>query len=416
LLGLVGLLVLAVFLGIWLARDGVLPSRQAEGPKDSGQKQSRPHPSFAQGVTDDEIRVGMSAPFSGDARELGRDMQLGIDTYFRSVNDRGGVDGRKLTLVALDDGYDPHRALANLQELNEQRKVFAVLGNVGTPTALKTVPYAVQHKLLFFGPFTGAKALRKVPPARYVFNYRASYEEETAKIVEYLIRVKKVRPEQVAVFAQNDSYGQDGFEGVARVLRKHGRDRDQILHVTYAHGSTDVDAAVQKVMAHTDAIRAVVMVATYRPAARFIEKVKDARPDVIFTNVSFVGGHALADELGPKYREGVIVTQVVPPLDCDSTAVLKFREQLRTYFPNERPSFVALEGYIAAAVFVEGLRRVDGDLTTERLINVLESIRDLDLGTGAPIRYGASEHQGSHKVWGTILDAAGAFKEIDLDE
>ena len=131
----------------------------------------------AQGVTEAEVLLGMSAPFSGPARELGRGMELGINTYLHSVNDEGGVAGRKLRLVALDDGYEPERALANMQELDQQRKVFAVIGNVGTPTAEKTLPYALEKQLIFFGAFTGAKLLRKEPPDRFVFNYRAGYEE-----------------------------------------------------------------------------------------------------------------------------------------------------------------------------------------------------------------------------------------------
>src|SRR5207302_5366637 len=129
-----------------------------------------------------------------------------------------------------DDGYDPDRALANMRELRERRKVFAVIGNVGTPTAEKALPYALHKKVLFFGAFTGAKLLRKDPPDRYVFNYRASYEEETAKIVEYLFRKEKLRPDEIAVFDQNDGYGDAGFAGVAKIMRdKYQRNPNDIV-------------------------------------------------------------------------------------------------------------------------------------------------------------------------------------------
>src|SRR5262245_17013090 len=162
------------------------------------------------GVTDDAITLGMSAAFSGPSRELGNHMKLGLDTAFAEINDRGGIAGRALRLVALDDGYDGKRALANVQQLIDDRKVFAIIGNVGTPTAKEALPYALVHKVPFLGAFTGTGLLRRDPPDRYVFNYRASYEDETAKMIGYLVDVKKLPDHSIVVFAQNDSYGDAG--------------------------------------------------------------------------------------------------------------------------------------------------------------------------------------------------------------
>src|SRR5262249_43228758 len=139
------------------------------------------------------------------ARDLGNELKGGLETYFEFINDtQGGIHGRKIELWALDDAYKPELALANMKELYTERKVFAIIGNVGTPTAIKTLPYALEHQLLFFGAFTGAPLLRETPPARYVFNYRASYEEETAAIVKYLVEIKRIPAEQIAVFAQQE--------------------------------------------------------------------------------------------------------------------------------------------------------------------------------------------------------------------
>jgi eukaryotic-like serine/threonine-protein kinase len=366
-----------------------------------------------------ELLIGMSGPFSGLSKELGSEMARGIEVYFRHINDQGGVHGRKLKLVPLDDGYEPDRALANMKELHEERKVFAVLGNIGTPTAVETVPYAVKNKMLFFGAFTGAPLLRKVPPDRYVFNYRASYEEETAKIVEYLvdIRENRLRPEQIAVFDQDDRYGDAGFAGVVKVMRdRYQRDKSKIVRVRYDRNTIHVNDAVETIRKHPE-LRAVVMVATYEPAGEFIRRLKDVRPDLIFANVSFVGSEALAEYLlkhGKKYVDGVIVTQVVPPTESKASIVLKYHELLNFYFPEARPSFASLEGYIASALFVEGLQRVGPNPTTEKLIDTLETIRDLDIGTGALLSFSKSEHQASHKVWGTILDREGKFKVLEL--
>ncbi len=160
------------------------------------------------------------------------------------------------------------------------------------------------------------------------------------------------------------------------------------------------------------------MVATYKAAARFIEKVKAERPDMIFSNVSFVGSQALADELmsmGPKVAEGVMVTQVVPLPQSKSTAVLRYQELLPRYSLGEKPEFVSLEGYLTANLLIEGLRKAGRDLTTETLVDALENLRGVDLGVGAPMSFGMSEHQASHKVWGTVLDANGVFRNIDLE-
>ncbi|HYV38353.1 MAG TPA: ABC transporter substrate-binding protein, partial [Gemmataceae bacterium] len=287
------------------------------------------------GVTDQEILLGMTAPFSGGAKELGREMEIGLKAYFSHVNDQGGIAGRKLKLIALDDGYDPERALANIKELYEKHQIFATIGNVGTPTAERTLPYALSKKLIYFGAVTGAPLLRQDPPDRYVFNYRASYEDETSAIVKYLIEVKRLRPEQIAVFAQQDSYGDAGFKGVAKTLRKYDRRAEDILRVGHHRNSVDVTAAVQEILKH-DGIRAVVMVSTYRPAAAFIRQLKQANRDLLFTNVSFVGSDALAEELrqwGNDYAKNVIVTQVVPHPASHASAVLQYREALEKYYP-----------------------------------------------------------------------------------
>jgi len=249
-----------------------------------------------------------------------------------------------------------------------------------------------------------------------VFNYRASYEEETAAMVKYLLNIKKVKPDQIAVFAQNDGYGDAGFRGVARELRRHGRDQEQILRVGYERNKRDVDEAVQKVRKDSN-IRAVVMVPTYTPAALFIQKIKEDRKDMLFANVSFVGSDPLAEalrEAGPQYAEGVIVTQVVPHPQSQASAVLTYRELLGKFHPNEKPSFVSLEGYIDAMIFVRAMIMAGENLNTDTLIEALEKINRLDLGIGTSITYGPSDHQGSHKVWGTVLKN-GIYQPLELD-
>ena len=369
------------------------------------------------GMTDTEIRFGISAPFSGAAKELGNQMRLGIETAFNLANDAGGIGGRQAKLVVADDGYEPTRTADTMRQLFDKQQVFGFVGNVGTPTAVVALPYALDHHALFFGAFTGADLLRRDPPDRYVFNYRASYAEETDAVVRYLVKMRHLRPEQIAVFAQHDAFGDAGFAGVAKAMRALRGDDSAILRLDYERNTVDVDNAVAGLRAHKIPIKAVVMVAAYRAAAKFVEKTRDLYPTMIYTNVSFVGSTALASELtllGPRYANGVIVTQVVPAVDGYSSAILKYRTALAKYFPGEAPDYVSLEGYVDGTLLLEGLKRAGPQPDTEKLVDGLETLRNYDIGLGTLISFSQSEHQGSHKVWGTQLDDHGHYQPIDL--
>jgi ABC-type branched-subunit amino acid transport system substrate-binding protein len=369
------------------------------------------------GLTDSEIRFGISAPFSGAAKELGQNMKIGIEAAFNAVNASGGVHNRQLRLIAADDGYEPARTAEAMKRLYENDQIFGVVGNVGTPTAAVALPYALDRKMLFFGAFTGAGLLRSDPPDRYVFNYRASYAEETSAVVHYLVKMKRLRPNQIAVFAQQDSYGDAGFSGVTKAVRALGGDEKAILRLHYQRNTVDVDGAVEHLKKNRNSIKAVIMVPTYRAAAKFIEKTRDLFPGMIYTSVSFVGSTALANELmqlGKRFATGVIVTQVVPALEGHSSLVLDYKAALTKYFPGEQPDYVSLEGYVTANVLITALRRNGADLDTEKLVQTLENLRDLDIGLGTSVSFGQSEHQGVHKVWGTQLDENGRYQSIDL--
>ena len=370
------------------------------------------------GVTSDEIRFGIAAALTGPAKDLGQQMRLGIEAAFRSENDDGGVNGRMLRLVAADDGYEPSRTGEAMKGLYEKDQVFGFIGNVGTPTAVVGAPFALERRMLFFGAFTGAGLLRRDPPDRYVFNYRASYAEETYATVRYLVKVRKLKPEQIAVFAQQDSYGDSGYSGVEKAMRAlRGGESGFILRVGYQRNTIDVDTAIAQIRANKTPIKAVVMVPTYRAAAKFIEKMRPAYPGMIFSSVSFVGSTSLRDELmllGPKYAQGVIVTQTVPPLDGKMPLVLQYRAAMSKYFRGEAPDYVSLEGFVAAEVLIEALRRAGPALDTEKVVAAIENMHNVELGLGTPIGYSKSEHQGCHKVWGTQLTDTGKFDTINL--
>lgn len=349
-----------------------------------------------------EINVGMSTALSGPAQALGQGMQAGVEAYFNKVNVAGGVHGNSLKLIAIDDGYEPSKAAPNMRKLIDELQVISVVGNVGTPTAIVTVPIANEKKTLLFGAFTGAGVLRKTPPDRYVINYRASYAEETAAMIDGLLSAG-IKPEEIAFFTQNDGYGDAGYKGAISALKSKGfAGTHKLAHGRYTRNTLNVEEALSVILDAKVEPRAVIMVGAYAPNASFIKIAREDFPDTLFLNVSFVGSVALARELGDA-GEGIIVTQVVPDFNSDLPGVVEYRQAMKTYAPDKVPGFVSLEGYIVAKIFVEGLKKSGPEQTRESIIDGLQSLGNLDVGIGETLKYSASEHQGSHKVWPTII-------------
>lgn len=345
------------------------------------------------GVYPDMIVLGQSAALKGPASGLGTGMREGAAAYFDEVNRSGGVHGRKIELKSLDDGYEPDRAAANTKKLIEDERVFALFGYVGTPTAQASIPIFTAAKVPFFGAFTGAELLRD-PYNKYIFNVRASYYDETEKIVQHLTTGSL---EKIAVMYQNDSYGKAGLAGVERAMAK--RNLKIAATGTVERNTTDVAAAVKAIGgAQPDAI---VMISAYRSCAEFIRQAKKAGMKSQFFNVSFVGTKSLADDLGAD-GVGVAISQVMPFPWGAEAVVRDYQKAMARANPKSTLGYTSMEGYIAAKVFVEGLRRAGKDLTRDRLIAELERINQLDVG-GFVVSFAPSNHAGSKYVDLTII-------------
>ena len=352
------------------------------------------------GVTDSEIRIGQFAAQTGPAAELGKRMQLGILAHFNSVNASGGINGRKLTLVSRDDGYEPEKAAAAVKSLIEEEKVFALIGSVGTPTTLAAVPAINAAGIPLIGPFTGAQSLRE-PFNRQLFHVRASYYDETERIVQYLttVGIKKI-----AIFYQNDSYGKAGLEGVMRALTK--RNLKPSATVTVERNSVDVAGPLAEIMKTSP--EAVIQISAYKSCAALIKQARAKSFGGQFFNVSFVGSKALAEELG-EASAGVSISQVVPFPYTPSSAIVREYQQKMTEAGNKDVDFSSMEGFLAAKVLTEGLRRAGGkSLSRETLITALESLRNYDMG-GFTINYSAKSHEGSRYTDMTIIGRGEKF-------
>ncbi len=351
------------------------------------------------GVADDRIVLGQSAPFSGSAAQLGLQFNLGAQLHFEAVNAKGGINGRRIELQRLDDGYEPERCAANTRQFIGQN-VFALFGYVGTPTSLAALPLATEAKIPFFAPFTGAQALRE-PFNRYAVHVRASYFDETAAIVR---QVTSVGIRKVAVFHQNDAYGKTGLEGVQRALQ--AQNQTPVAVGTVERNSTEVAAALKDILAARP--EAIVQIGAYKACATFIRLARQQGYAGNFYNVSFVGTQALSDELGAMAR-GVVVSQVMPfpyapvmPLSGDYLAALKDQRGVS-------PNYSGMEGFVAARVFTEALSRAGRNLTREAFLNAVEGLQNLNLG-GFPVDFGPKKHTGSRFVELTLLTEDGRVR------
>ncbi len=351
------------------------------------------------GVDNNSIVVGQSAAMTGPAAELGIEMRQGALLYFNEVNEKGGVNGRQIRLVTLDDGYEPERAAANTRKLLAEDRVFALFGYVGTPTSNAALPIFSDAKVPFVGAFTGAESLRS-PFNRYIFNVRASYYDETEKIVEQLT---SLGARNIAVLFQDDAYGRAGLTGIERALAR--RNMKTAVTATVERNTVKVDAAVKTLIAPQP--DAIVMISAYKSIAAFVRAAKRAGYSGQFHNVSFVGSKALANELGDD-GYGVAISQVMPFPFSGATQLARDYQRAIKAATGVQASFTGIEGYIAAKVFVEGVRRAGRDLTRERFISALESINNLDLG-GFNVRFSPVNHNGSTYVDLTMIGRNGTF-------
>ena len=351
------------------------------------------------GVSDKEIRIGMANALSGPASGLGTDLKAGADAFLARVNAAGGINGRKVVLVSKDDGYEPEKTAAATKALIEQDKVFALFGYVGTPTSAAAVPLASRASVPYLFPFTGAEFLRH-PVKKWVFNVRASYFDETEVMVERL--TKDAGAKKIALFIQDDAFGEAGKAGVNRAL--HKRDMKVAEEARYKRNTLDVDEGLAKIKA--SAPDAVIFVGTYASLAAIVKKAKAQGIKAKFMTVSFIGTAGFIKEAGAD-GEGVYITQVMPSPDGAVPVVKQFQQDMKGGPVN----YSSLEGYIDAAVLVEGLKKTGANPTRAGFVGALEGL-NTDVG-GLKVGYSATSHQGAKNVFLTVVRGG---KAVQVDK
>ncbi len=351
------------------------------------------------GVMDDRILFGQSAAFTGPAQELGVGMRLGIQAAFDEVNRQGGVNGRRLELMSVDDEYEPEMAIANTIHLINEEEVFALIGAVGTPTSRSAVPITEDSGVPYVAPFTGADFLRDAK-LNSVVNLRASYFQETAEMVSRLIDDLGI--ERIAVLHQDDSFGRAGYLGVKLALDR--RSMEPVAIGVYPRNTTAVKAALLDLRRGDP--EAVILVGAYEPVAALISWARQIGMDPVFMTVSFVGTNALAQELGSS-GAGVYITQVVPsPMDDTIPIVATYRNALSVYDPVAVPGFVSFEGYLAGRLAIAGLKGCGREVDRACFLESLRGANIIDID-GFQLRYGRGDNQGSDTVFLTVIGEDG---------
>ncbi|GAC1495327.1 MAG: ABC transporter substrate-binding protein [Bradyrhizobium sp.] len=356
------------------------------------------------GVHPDTILFGQAAALEGPSSALGQGMRQGILAAFAEINAKGGVHGRKLKLISRDDGYDPDRSVAQTTRLIDEDRVFALIGAVGTPTAVATVPISSAQNVPFIGPFSGAEFLRR-PELRNVVNIRASYAAEAEAWIKHL--TEDLHLKSIAIFYQDDSFGRDGLAAVQGALQKRGM--ELTAEGTYERNTKAVGSALR--MLKRAEPQAVVMVGTYDPCAQLIKLAHGNGFNPVFVSISFVGATALAKELG-RDGKGVIVSQVVPfPWDTSVRVVADYQMAQKAFDPSLMPDFVSLEGYLAGRLAAAALRLAGPNPTRAEMLRVINDVGRFDI-SGTVITFGPKTADSPARVFLTVIQPDGTFKTV----
>ena len=352
----------------------------------------------SEGVSPQGVLVGMSNALTGPAADLGIRLKAGAKVCFDKANATGGVNGRKITLISYDDAYEPGKCVANTAKLIDTDQVFALLGYVGTPTAMAAMPLVNEVGIPFLGPFTGTEALRN-PVNKYVFNVRASYFDETEYLVEHLTRDLGIK--NIGIMVQSDAFGAAGEEGVLKALRK----RSMTLQGkgTFKRNTVEVEAGLAALKQVKP--EAVIMIGPYHSLAAFVKKAKAEGFSPTFATISFVGTEAFIQGLGAE-SDGIYLSEVLPsPSEARVPLVTQYHQDMKA--AGETIDYGSLEGYVDAAVFMEGVRKAGTQLTRASFLAAMETLQ-LDLG-GLQIDYSPRSHQALKTVYGVKIQGGKAL-------
>lgn len=343
------------------------------------------------------ILIGQSIPLTGASGELGKQYKAGAISWFKHINKQGGIHGKTIKLISLDDQYEPEQTIVNTQNLLEKPGLLALFGFIGTPTSKVVLPIVERKRVPFIAPLTGASILRD-KNLKMVFNMRASYSQEIQAIVDSLVRSARQR---IAIIYQDDAFGNDGLQAAEAALSRHNL--KAIVTTTVKRNSANVRNAVNAIAQARP--NAILIISAYVSSAAVSKAIRDKDMNVQIMNVSFVGTQALEKALPPGEANGIGISQVVPfPWNRSIPVVAKYQRIMREENPNSGYSFTSLEGFIAAQMLTTALEEAGKNPSRAKLIESLESLKNLDIG-GYAINFSSDNRQGSDYVELTFLGA-----------
>lgn len=353
---------------------------------------------FACDAAAENIVIGQSIEISGQA--TGKENMLGALAYFSWLNEHGGVRGRAIQLITYDDGRSRATARKNTEKLLHQDRALALFGYRSTPTVEEILPLLMQEKVALVAPFSGAQTLH-APVHPYVFNLRASYQDEAAKMTESLAMLRITR---VAILAQDDAFGRNGLAGFERSLK--ARRLQPVAIAKYDRKTLDLSQAVSAIA--TVNPQAVLMACTPAACAGFIRQIRKLGLQPQFLMLSNVNSEKFFNSLGDAGR-GIGVMQVMPyPRDIGAAVVREFQRVLKAMKNPPPSSYAALEGFVAAKLMAEAIRRAGPQPTRQKIVAALDAMTDVDLG-GIIVGYSPTDHDGSGFVELTIVGKNGAI-------
>jgi ABC-type branched-subunit amino acid transport system substrate-binding protein len=335
------------------------------------------------------IKLGASLPLSGINQNLGSEVVIGSDIYFKYINSKGGIDGKKIDFIYYDDKYEPEITQINTNRLIKKDRVFALFDFVGTPTVKKILPIIKESKIPFIAPYTGASFLRDSKNSNIV-NLRSSYKEEIDALIGYLVKTKKLT--KISIFYQNDDYGKEGYIALLSALKKrHLRLQSE---GTYKRNTLFIKQAIYDIKSNKP--QAIILVGAYKPTARFIKKARqNGFGDVIFCPISFVNADALMSELGNRGKN-IIFSQVVPSYNDNTLTTKEYIDILKHYHPKHKPTLASFESYLAAKVVVEALKSLKNGINKD---DFLYAIKHLNINTLGSIKIHFKDSQLLNRVY-----------------
>lgn len=361
-----------------------------------------------------ELRIGMSGDFSGSISYLGNNMKMGIESYFNKINKSSSTQYK---LISYDDKYNPVLASQNVKKLIHKDKVVTLLGNTGTPTATVTLPIINKNKIPLIGPYSGGKILRDPQTNTFSFNYRVGYYNEVSQIVSNLFN-KGIKSDELAVFTQNDTYGDSGYLGVLEAFRSRNISINNIIHERYTKGTENIEYGLSKLLDYNKNFKAFIVVGVNKATTKFIKYAKEDFPNAKFFLISAMNISTILNSL-KEYEDDVYSTQVVPLLSEKLPIVKEYKKDFKKLYPNEKTNLISFEGYIIAKLFHEVIKELKPEeINRKNIERQLLSVENIDIGLGFKSSFNNEKHQYSNRVWLTRVKNGElqnvSWKEIEV--